>query len=476
MSRPAITAVGGYAPERRLPADAIEEAWGSAPSGVESTAVPAGDEDALTMGVAAAKRALSAADVDVGDVDWLGFATTTPPTAEGDLLARLASMLDVDADATTRLFTGSARAGTAALLDAPASGLVVVADCPRGEPDDDRGHAAGAGAAAFVVGESYGPDSERRGSHGDGDGSAIVTDHASHAEPAPGVRFRRSDSERVEGLGVTTYDRSAFVDPISAAAEGVDTGDADAVAVTAPDGKRPYRATGALGVESDAIRNCAVVHELGDLGAASAPLSLARALADGRETVLCVGVGGGGADVLRVESGGDVPASLALDAGEEVSYADALRRRGELSEEEAGTGAAYVTIPTWKRSLPQRHRLVAGRCPECGALAFPPQGACPDCRQLVDYEEARLAEEGTVEAATRIGQGGAPPEFAPQQARSGAFGVVVVRFEAADGDGSVSLPGQVIDEVSVDDRVRGVLRRLYTQEGVTRYGTKFVRA
>ena len=482
MTRTSIAAVGGYAPERRLPAEAIEEAWGSAPSGVESTGVPAGDEDALTMGVAAAKRALNAGDVAASDVDWLGFATTTPPMAEGDLLARLASTLGVREDATTRLFTGSARAGTAALLDAPESGLVVVADCPRGEPDDDRGHAAGAGAAAFVVSESHGLEGEGHnlegdhdGPDGDGDGSATVTDHASHAEPAPGVRFRQSGSERVEGLGVTTYDRSAFVDPVAAAAEDVDTEDADAVAITAPDGKRPYRATGALGVESDAIQDCAVVHELGDLGAASAPLSLARALADGRETVLCVGVGGGGADVLRVESDGSVPTSLALDAAEEVSYADALRRRGELSDDEAGTGAAYVTIPTWTRSLPQRHRLVAGRCPACGALAFPPEGACPDCRQLVDYEGTRLAEEGTVEAATRIGQGGAPPEFAPQQARSGAFGVAVVRFEAAAGDGSVSLPGQVIDDVSVDDRVRGVLRRLYTQEGVTRYGTKFER-
>ncbi|MFC5973339.1 zinc ribbon domain-containing protein [Halomarina salina] len=461
MTHTTITAVGGYAPERRLPADAIEEAWGNAPSGIESTAVPAGDEDALTMGVAAAKRALDASDVDASDVGWLGFATTTPPVAEGDLLARLASMLGVREDATTRLFTGSARAGTAALLDAPDSGLVVVADCPQGEPDDDRGQAAGAGAAAFVVGA-------------DADG-ATVTDHASHAEPAPGVRFRRSGSDRVEGLGVTTYDRSAFVDPIAAAVGELDTEDADAVAITAPDGKRPYRATGALGVESEAIQRCTVVHELGDLGAASAPLSLARALADGDETVLCVGVGGGGADVLRVESGGSVPTSLALDAGEEVGYADALRLRGELSDDEAGTGAAYVTMPTWAESLPQRHRLLAGRCPDCGALAFPPQGACPDCRELVEYEETRLAPEGTVEAATRIGQGGAPPEFAPQQKRGGAFGVVVVRFEAADGEGSVSLPGQVVGEASVGDTVRGVLRRLYTQEGVTRYGTKFER-
>jgi len=458
---PTIRAASGYAPSRRLPATDIAEAWGSSPSGIQSTAIPAADEDALTMGVAAAKRALDAGNVAPDELEWLGFATTTPPMAESDLLARLASMLDLREDAILRQYTGSVRAGTAALLDAPDAGLVVVADCPRGDPDDDRGHAAGAGAAAFVTGA---------------DGPAVVTDHASHADPAPGVRFRESGSERVDGLGVTSYDRSAFTGPIAAASEDVTTEDADAVAITAPDGKRPYRATGALGVGDDAIRTCAVVHELGDLGAAGAPLALARALADGHGTVLCAGVGGGGADLLRVEASGAVPTSLALDAGEEVDYAHALRLRGELSDDAAGTGAAYVTMPTWTRSLSQRHRLVAGRCPECGALAFPPEGACPDCRELVDYEPTRLAETGTVEAATRIGQGGAPPEFAPQQARGGAFGVVVVRFAAADGEGEVSLPGQTVGEVSVGDTVRGVLRRLYTQEGVNRYGTKFERA
>jgi hydroxymethylglutaryl-CoA synthase len=460
MSRTTVRAVGGYAPHRRLPADAIAEAWGSAPSGVESTAVPAADEDALTMGVAAAKRALDAGDAAPADVEWLGFATTTPPMAEGDLLARLASALGVPNDATLRLFTGDARAGTAALLDAPDAGLVVAADRPRGDPDDDRGQAAGAGAAAFLVGD---------------EGPARVVDHATHAEAAPGVRFREAGSDRLDGLGVTGYDRAAFVDPVAAAADGVGTADADAVAVTAPDGKRPYRATGALGVEGDAIRTCALVDELGDLGAASAPLALARALADGHGTVVCVGVGGGGADVLRFETDGSVPASLALEAGGTVAYEEALRLRGELSDEEAGTGAAYVTMPTWAESLPQRHRLVAGRCPECDALAFPPRGACPDCRELVGFEPTALAGTGTVEAATRIGRGGAPPEFAPQQARGGAFGVVVARFEAAEGPGSAALPGQVVGEADVGDTVRGVFRRLYTQEGVTRYGTKFER-
>lgn len=64
-----------------------------------------------------------------------------------------------------------------------------------------------------------------------------------------------------------------------------------------------------------------------------------------------------------------------------------------------------------------------------------------------------------------------PPEFAGQQARSGAFGVAIVRFER-DGK-TISLPGQLTEEAAVDETVVPVIRHVYTQEGVPRYGVKF---
>ena len=127
-------------------------------------------------------------------------------------------------------------------------------------------------------------------------------------------------------------------------------------------------------------------------------------------------------------------------------------------------------MPSWRRSLPSRHRFEAGRCPDCGAIAFPPAGACPDCRSLADFEPVEPARTGTVEAATVIGEGGAPPEFAALQARQGAFGVAIVAFDAADD--AVSVPVQVVGEAAVGDRVRAVPRRVYVEEGVPRYGLK----
>lgn len=482
-----IESAGAYAPRLRISAEEFEDAWGrhQAP-GVYEKAVLDADEDALTMAFEAARRALSAADRDGDDVAFLAFATTTPPLAEEDLTPRLGEFLDVPATATRHSFTGSTRAGTRALIAARAAGpwddgvgLVVAADCPQGEPDSEVEHAAGAGAAAFVLSP---------------DGRAELTSVAEYAADYPGTRFRRRGDDAVSGLGVTQYDRQAFTETLANAVSELEvdsssseTGESsshfDAAAVQAPNGKLPYRTAGPLGVSTDAIQTCATVHELGDTGAASVPLSLARALEDGSETVLAAAFGSGAAaDALFVDAGGDVPTLLSLDGTEQLDYAAYLRRRGELTDGEPDGGGAYVSVPSWRRTLPQRYRLVAGRCAACDALNFPPEGACSACRTLTEYEDVTLPGTGTVEAVTTIEQGGAPPEFSEQQARSGGFPVAIVAFDGPDGTGdgdgdgeTASAPSQVVggtDDVEIGDRVAATIRRIYTQEGVTRYGFK----
>ncbi|WP_255149495.1 zinc ribbon domain-containing protein [Halorarius halobius] len=462
MTDAGIHAVGAYAPDHRISADEIADAWGRfEASGIETTAVPDADEDAVTMAWAAATRALEAAGSDGPDLDFLAVATTTPPLEEEDLTARLGSLLGVPEDATRHVVTGSTRAGTRALalaLDAaPERGLVVASDCPRGEPHDARGHAAGAGAAAFLVGP---------------DAPVAVVDRAEHAQAYPGTRFRERGSDTLDGIDAGTYDRNAFVDPLAAAADRVDAGEVDAAAVQMPDGKLPYRAASALGVDTDAVAAPETVSTLGDTGAASVPLGMAKALDAGADRLLAAAWGSGaGADALVLERGGEVPTALALDGAESVNYGEYLRLRGEITAEEPDGGGAYVSVPTWHRSLPQRHRLVAGRCPDCGAYTFPPEGACRGCDSLVEYEEVALPGTGTVEAHTEIGKGGAPPEFAELQSRAGGFGVAIVAFDTPD-DETATAPAMVVGEASVGDRVKAVQRRLYTQESVTRYGFK----
>ncbi|WP_440764962.1 zinc ribbon domain-containing protein [Natronorubrum sp. DTA7] len=472
-----ITGVGAYAPRFRITAEAFHEAWGQfQAAGVNEKAVAAADEDALTMAYEAAGRALEAADVDAASVDWLAFASSRPPLAEEDLTPRLGAMLELDETATRHVFAGSTRAGTRALwagMDALESGsttgLVVAADAPRGVPDDGVDHAAGAGAAAFVL---------ENGASGTNRGSAEIVDRAEYATPYPGTRFRTTGEDETRGLGVTQYDRAAFTETIGGAVAGLETDpDVEAAAIQAPDGKLPYRAAGAAGVGTDEIQAASTVHGLGDLGAASVPVSLASALADGSESVLAVSHGSGaGADALVVETDGEVPAETALESDDSLSYAEYLRQRGVVTSGPPSGGGAYVSVPSWRRSIPQRYNLEAGRCPECGALSFPPEGACSSCNALEEYEPVQLSGEGSIEAVTTISQGGAPPEFAEQQGRSGDYAAAIVSLETKDGSESASIAAMGTDAApdafAVGDRIETTIRRIYTQEGVTRYGFK----
>ncbi len=466
--RPAIAGVGAYAPRLRITAGEFADAWGRfEASGVEEKAVPEADEDALTMAIEAARRALDAADCDGADIAHLAFATTTPPMAEEDMTARLASVLGTPDDAATHTATGSTRAGGQALdaaLDAgpwgERVGVVVASDCPRGAPDSEREHAAGAGAGAVVLAS---------------DGPGTVLERASHVEPYPGTRFREAGDDETTGLGVTGYDREAFTSALGGAVDGLSSPpEVDAAAVQSPDGKLPYRATDALGVDAGTIAAAETVSALGDTGAASVFLGLAGALEADADRVLLAAYGSGaGANVFVVETG-TVPVEAELGGEAELTYAEYLRRRGTITSGEPEGGGAYVSVPSWRRTVPQRHRLVAGRCPACGALNFPPSGACPDCGERVAYDSVELPGTGTVEAATTIAQGGAPPEFVEQQSRSGPFVSAVLALDGPEG-GSVSVPAQVLAgdrEVSVGDEVVTTVRRVYEQEGVIRYGFK----
>ncbi len=472
MTDPTIAGVGAYTPAARLSADELAEAWdGSRPGAIERVAVPDGDEDAITMAWEAGRRALSAANADAADVAWLTLATTTPPLEEGDVAARLAHVLRVPATVETQLLSGSTRAGTRALALgndvgpwAEGVGLVIAADAPAAHPAAERGHAAGAGAAAVVLDEA---------------GPGRIVDASAHTPVAPGVRYRRPGSTDVEGLGITSYDRAdyerAVVGAVDALDEPIDT--VDGAALATADATEPYRVADALGLDQAVIGRATAAHDVGDAGVAAALLGLATAMADGADRVLVVGHGGGaGADALVLDVA-DVPIDAALEGSREVSYAAALRHRGTIATPTPPEGGgAYVSLPTWRESLPARHHLEAGRCGACGGLTYPPRGACQVCDATADVEPVTLPGTGTVEAVTTVASGGAPPEFVVQQSRSGAFDVAIVALDGPDG-GSVSAPMQAVvpaDRLAVGDRVRTVIRRLYVQEGLPRYGRKVI--
>lgn len=464
-----LDAAGIYVPRNRLPTSEQREVWDRVRApGIESVAIPGADEDALTMAVAAAERAIDTWDGTREMIAAASLATTTPPAAEGALARRMATALGLDDGVATADLAGDLLAGAAALdraLAADGPGLVAVADAPRGDPAAE-GQRLGAGAAAFVV---------------DDEAAVPVVDRAWHGADYPGVRYRATDAD-LDGLGVRAYERAAVRENVAAAADrlAIERGAVAAAALHQPHAGAARRLGGALGLPDDAVEAGLVADRIGDAGAAGVPIGLCLAL-DGRpaDDRTLAGYAGseGGAAAFALEGGLAVAGLADVDGGVEVDYPAAMRLRGELGDGSIAGGGAYVSLPNWRRSLAQRYRLEAGRCPACEAVAFPPDGACPDCGERSDFEPVELARSGTVVAVTVIGEGGAPPEFAELQRRAGPFATAIVECEAPGG-GSARLPAMLSDceptEVAVGDTVDATFRRLYTQEGLTRYGVKFV--
>lgn len=466
MSR-GIDAAAVYLPRYRLTADEVAEAWGQADMpGIERKTVAAADEDAITMAVTAGERLLedrSGRD----EIDLVAAATTSPPLAEDALRGRIVRALGVDVTCESLLLTGDTAVFGAALsraLDAEGTALVLVADDPDGDPGSSD-HRLGAGAAAFLI----------------TDGATVpIVARGSHTDERSGVRYRSDKDDAVDAVGITQYERTAVKSALSGAFEACgdqrEWEDVSGVSIHQPDGGLPYRMTGALPVDQEAIHAGMVVGEIGDTGAATVPIGLCKLLAerDGQIGV-CV-FGGGSAQAFQLEGSVSHIAGLdELDRGEEVTYARYLRLRGHLGRGEVAGGGANVSLPNWQASIPQRYRLIGGTCDACGGLNFPPDGACQHCHERAGYTDRPLSFEGTIAATTVIGQGGAPPEFAEQQHRSGEYVAAIVSLSG--GDQSVRVPAQIVDcdpsSIDVGDRVVARFRRIYTQEGIVRYGRKF---
>lgn len=133
---------------------------------------------------------------------------------------------------------------------------------------------------------------------------------------------------------------------------------------------------------------------------------------------------------------------------------------------------AHVSVPMYRRTLGQRLRLEGGRCRRCGRVFFPPLGGCRECGGSL--EAVALSGRGTVRAVTRISPAGAPPEFAEQASRQGGYTVAIVELE--EGPSVTAQLADVPGLLDIGDPVRAVTRRLYEEEGVIRYGFKFVPA
>lgn len=133
---------------------------------------------------------------------------------------------------------------------------------------------------------------------------------------------------------------------------------------------------------------------------------------------------------------------------------------------------AHISVPMYARSTAQRYRLVGLRCTGCGQINFPPKAVCKYCRTGTDFKETGLSGKGEVYSFTHVSGPGAPPEFKKEAVVKGVFTVAVIQL-----DEGPKITAQLIDcdpaTVKVGMKVKSTVRKIYSEEGVIRYGFKF---
>jgi len=395
------------------------------PRGIEEKSVPGPDEDAVTLAVEAGVRALSAGGA--AGIGYLVLASEAPvdATAVSEALGLIGARVKTSSG------TDAGPALLAALDFCDTSGgraLFVAVGVPAGSPADPGEQGRGAAAAALVCG-----------------GGGLIRREAVHYG---------TEGSRERALGTL----------------GQKTGRPVHIFVDEPEPQTPATLEKAF---PKAVRSGLSRHT-GDVGPASAFLALAMhagGIAKGDVVLVSTGTPEGGTAIgftaaAKVQGGAEV----LPDARIPVPYATHLRRALSTAGEATSQGA-YVSPTAYRAELKARYRLIGEECTKCGTLHFPPRETCSKCgaREFADHP---MRPTGEVYSFTIIGRGAAPSEFAEQQALWGDYATAIVQLD--EGPRIAAMLTEFEPRaVGVGTRVRSCFRRIYTQEGVPRYGFKF---
>lgn len=313
-----IQSYGVAFPSLRLGAEAYRDAWGGCSArGLRRKAFCAFDEDAVTLAIAAARRALDSAEIDLAKIGALFVGTTTWPYEEKPAAASLVTALLGRPNLRTVELRGSRQSGLQALVAAAEYvsahpdhlALAVAADAPAASPDMPFEHALAAGAAAFVVGSS--------------EGIAVIGADAAATIETFGSRHRRHGDPYLKDLELRVDDDRKSLDAVCSI---FSPGDAQWVATGAPV-ELSALAAKRFGGTTDQLWP-----ELGDMGAAGAPVALAHCLdmASLGERIVATAVGSGAtalAVTITAEAVHKAGVAAGLAAGREVDYLTYLKHR-----------------------------------------------------------------------------------------------------------------------------------------------------
>jgi hydroxymethylglutaryl-CoA synthase len=457
MSGVGITSYGTYVPQFRLERTGIGEALRSG-GGKGTRSVAGHDEDAMTMGVAAARRALAAgAGPDALGSVW--FATTAPPYDDKTNATAIHAAIAAPPTAGAFDVNGAVRSGVGALRAAlgqrdPA--LVVLSDVRTGMPGSADERDGGDAAAALVIGT--------------GDllcelvGSASRSIEVLDRWREPTSTSARTWEDRFGEQALVPVAVEALDDALGDA--GLSLAEVDHLVVAGSNDRAARGLAKRLGAKARSVvddRSATV----GNPGAAQIGLLVADALdAAAAGDVVAVLAVGDGADafVLRATEALEpwrAARPTRTDPTLDVSYPTFLIWRGQLHREPPRRPDPEIPMaPAAYRGREWKFSFLGSRCTECGTVHLPPQRICGSCGAVDLMEPTPVADAlGTIVTVTadHLAFSEDPP-----------IAAAVIDF---DGGGRVQAEltdhGGVLPEIG--DRVEMALRRAYTVNGIHNY-------
>ncbi|WP_420390345.1 3-oxoacyl-[acyl-carrier-protein] synthase III C-terminal domain-containing protein [Marinobacter sp.] len=460
-----IKAFGAFIPRLRLDRAAIAKAHSWAfPSirGKGEKAICSWDEDAITLGVEAARDCLGTHQDKIGKVT---FSSTTAPFADLQNSGIIAAAMNLDQRTGCLDAGGSTRAGLNSLINdlentSEQDQLVIASDRRRAQPASPAEMRYGSGAAAMLVGQGDLIASFLGGEH-------LATPFMDH--------YRMSD-QPYDYYGEERWIRDeGVVKLVPATIEALlERSGTETAAVAyfglsgAPKGSDKIVAK-KLGIDPANLLPD-FQENVGDTGTAHPLLQLSAALERARPgDIIVVASFGAGCDVavFRKENGSRKPerglAGTLKDRIPETSYLKMLSFDGELNID-WGPRAEVDT----KASFPQQYRaadqilsFTGGKCDSCGAVQFPSTTNCVECGTPATQKPFQLANDNAEIAtysADWLQYCPAPPLYVGLvQFNSGAR-VLMEIVDVGDQELDVGTPLRMVFRVKAKDNLRNYRR------------------
>jgi hydroxymethylglutaryl-CoA synthase len=435
--------------------------------GKGARAVASHDEDTTTLGVEAARLALSGGMSAGHTPDSVWFATSQPAYLDKTNATAVAAALRLPGDVAAYDFGGALRSGMGSMVTAlrgSGTTLVVATDTRDGLPTSGDESAGGDAGAAVLVGE--GPDVIAGFV-----GAASASDEFTDRWRAPGERVSKLWEERFGENRYLALGQEALDGALKAA--GLEAAGLGRLVVTGMHGRAVSGLTRKLSLAEGVVADD-LAATVGQTGAAHPLLVLASVLeslaAEGTaaETTVALVHLADGADAVVLRTTDALQhwrphravASQIAD-GAPISYAKFLSWRGQLQPEPPRRPEpARVSSTAAHRNEKWKFGFVGSKDRTSGAVHLPPSRVSMEGGAVDDMEPVAMADAtGTVVTSTvdRLAYSPSPP----------------IVFAVVDFDGggryAVELTDTDADEIRAGVRVEMTFRRLFSADGIHDY-------